>query len=511
MASAAWPVLQRGRPPGCRIRRERPGSPRRPAVRNTPARGPVRSPDASPALGCSAVARQTPGVRCGRRRAAVPRAECAARWEQLGRETPPGPEQKWTTQLAQKWTLAEAHIAPSVLVMSPLVTRPLLLRLVSVVAGAVGFYLPLAAVPLYADSVGTGTAAGMANAALLFATVSTELVTPRVVTLVGYRWALAAGLVLLGTPVLVLLTPAGATVSVVVAVNAVRGVGFAVSVVAGGALTAALIPAERRGEGLALVGLVGGVPGPAGPPAGHLGLGALGLRRGVRPHRARAARRDHDRARAACPRCCLRRVTRRSARAAACGAGPTRGGLRRLGVGRRCRGHFRALGRRQPRRLGGALPRCCCSPRPRPWRAGLPDASVTAVARRGCSSPAPPCRWSAWSRWLRPARDGWSLPAPQSSGPGSGAAERHPHLDVRACQRARVRHRQRDLERRLRPRHGSRRPGCRRPGRPPPGSAPPSSSSPSRCSPPSHWPVREARSAPRPDVDPDLVAVPVAA
>ncbi|WP_051276686.1 MFS transporter [Marmoricola sp. URHB0036] len=164
--------------------------------------------------------------------------------------------------------------------MSPLITRPLLLRLVSVVAGAVGFYLPLAAVPLYADSVGTGTAAGMANAALLFATVSTELVTPRLVTLFGYRWALAAGLILLGTPVLVLLTPAGATVAVVVAVNAVRGVGFAVSVVAGGALTAALIPAERRGEGLALVGLVGGVPALLALPLGtwasaHWGYGVV--------------------------------------------------------------------------------------------------------------------------------------------------------------------------------------------------------------------------------------------
>jgi MFS family permease len=164
--------------------------------------------------------------------------------------------------------------------MSPLVSRFLLLRLVTVVAGAVGFYLPLAAIPMFADSVGTGTAAGLANAALLFATVATELVTPRIVSLVGYRWALAVGLVLLGTPALVLLTPVGASVTVVVAVNAVRGVGFAVSVVAGGALTAALIPAERRGEGLALVGLVGGVPALLALPLGtwaaaHWGYGAV--------------------------------------------------------------------------------------------------------------------------------------------------------------------------------------------------------------------------------------------
>lgn len=144
--------------------------------------------------------------------------------------------------------------------MTPLMSRPLLLRLVSVVACAIGFYLPLAAVPMLADEAGTSAAAGLANGALLFATVAAELGTPRLVARIGYRWALAAGLVLLGMPALVLLTPVGASVAAIVAVNAVRGVGFAISVVAGGALTAALIPAERRGEGLALVGLVGGVP-----------------------------------------------------------------------------------------------------------------------------------------------------------------------------------------------------------------------------------------------------------
>jgi predicted MFS family arabinose efflux permease len=164
--------------------------------------------------------------------------------------------------------------------MSPLVSRFLLLRLVTVVAGAVGFYLPLAAIPMFAGTIGAGTAAGLANAALLFATVATELVTPRIVSLVGYRWALSTGLVLLGTPALVLMTPAGASIVVVVAVNAVRGAGFAVSVVAGGALTAKLIPPERRGEGLALVGLVGGVPALLALPLGawaasHWGYGAV--------------------------------------------------------------------------------------------------------------------------------------------------------------------------------------------------------------------------------------------
>src|SRR4051794_11737087 len=152
--------------------------------------------------------------------------------------------------------------------MTPLLSRALLLRLVSVVAVAIGFYLPLAALPMFAAAQGATAAAGLANGALLLCTVAGELATPRLLARLGYRRTLAAGLVLLGLPTLVLLAPGGASVTAIVAVNAVRGVGFALSVVAGGALTAALIPAQRRGEGLALVGLVGGVPALLALPSG---------------------------------------------------------------------------------------------------------------------------------------------------------------------------------------------------------------------------------------------------
>ena len=47
-----------------------------------------------------------------------------------------------------------------------------------------------------------------------------------------------------------------------------RGLGFALTIVAGGALTASLIPDERRGEGLALVGVVSGVPSLVALPLG---------------------------------------------------------------------------------------------------------------------------------------------------------------------------------------------------------------------------------------------------
>jgi len=161
---------------------------------------------------------------------------------------------------------------------TPLVTRQLLLRFVSVVASAIGFYLPLAAVPMYAAAAGSATAGGLANGSLLVATVAGELATPRFVARVGYRWALSVGLVLLGAPALVLL--ATASFPAIFAVNAARGLGFAVTVTAGGALTASLIPDSRRGEGLALVGLVGGVPSLLALPFGawaavHWGFGPV--------------------------------------------------------------------------------------------------------------------------------------------------------------------------------------------------------------------------------------------
>jgi MFS family permease len=157
-------------------------------------------------------------------------------------------------------------MATEITAAPPLVTRALLLRFVSIVGSTIGFYLPLSVVPMFAEEASAAGGAGLATVALLLSTVAFELVTPRLIALVGYRWSLALGLTLLGLPTIVL------TVSdstwVIVAVSAVRGVGFAICMVAGGAVTATLIPAARRGEGLALVGVVGGVPGLIALPAG---------------------------------------------------------------------------------------------------------------------------------------------------------------------------------------------------------------------------------------------------
>ena len=102
--------------------------------------------------------------------------------------------------------------------------------------------------------------------ALLLATVAGELVTPRLAVRVGYRWSLALGLTLLGAPTALLAVDSDPLL--ILGVSAVRGAGFAICVVAGGALTAQIIPAERRGEGLAVVGLVNGTTSLIALPAG---------------------------------------------------------------------------------------------------------------------------------------------------------------------------------------------------------------------------------------------------
>ncbi|MFR0357031.1 MFS transporter [Streptomyces sediminimaris] len=165
-----------------------------------------------------------------------------------------------------------------------LLTRPLLLRFVSLIGASVSFFLLLSVVPAYAAESGGGGGAGLATGSLMLTTVLGELVTPRVVARFGYRATLGAGLFLLGAPAVVLTVPGGLAWTVTVCL--LRGLGFALTIVAGGALTASLIPAERRGEGLAVVGVVSGVPSLAALPlglwlAGRVGYGPVAVAGGV--------------------------------------------------------------------------------------------------------------------------------------------------------------------------------------------------------------------------------------
>jgi predicted MFS family arabinose efflux permease len=144
-----------------------------------------------------------------------------------------------------------------------LVTRPLLVRFVSIVGASASFYLLLSTVPEYARAAGASAGtAGLTTTALTLSSVAAYLVAPRLIARYGYRPMLAVGLAALGAPALALAAPSGigASLAVIMTVCAVRGVGFAITCVAGYALTVSLIPPQRRGEGLGLVGVVSGVP-----------------------------------------------------------------------------------------------------------------------------------------------------------------------------------------------------------------------------------------------------------
>jgi MFS family permease len=152
-------------------------------------------------------------------------------------------------------------------------TRPRLLTaavvrlLLADLAAMTSFYLLLPVVPLYSAERGLGAVgAGLSTAVLMFASVGTELITPRLAGRIGYPRLLAIGLVLLGAPALAV--PALSDLGPLMAVCVLRGIGFAIVVVAVGALAAAALPEERRGEGLGLFGVVASLPAVAGLPMG---------------------------------------------------------------------------------------------------------------------------------------------------------------------------------------------------------------------------------------------------
>ncbi|WP_210440023.1 MFS transporter [Nocardioides xinjiangensis] len=135
-------------------------------------------------------------------------------------------------------------------------------------AGFSGYALLLTVAPLWAVEGGATTAgSGLVNGVLLLFTVLTQLLVPRALRAFGWGPVLAVGLALLGVP--------GVAISlsdelwVVLALSAVRGIGFGVLTVTGSAAVAALVGAERRGEAIGAYGLAVAVPNvvllPAGP------------------------------------------------------------------------------------------------------------------------------------------------------------------------------------------------------------------------------------------------------
>jgi predicted MFS family arabinose efflux permease len=157
-----------------------------------------------------------------------------------------------------------------------IVSGPLALVFLSEFCALTSFYLMLSVTPMYAAAVGAGTTgAGLVTGVLLLGTVAAELAAPILMRRFGYWAMLLTGALLLGVPALALLP--GGSLAVVVTVSVVRGLGFGLCTVMTGALTAALLPPERRGEGLGLFGVVATAPGIVALPAGVWLAGHLGM------------------------------------------------------------------------------------------------------------------------------------------------------------------------------------------------------------------------------------------
>ena len=174
-------------------------------------------------------------------------------------------------------TMTQALTVPLPVVTSrPRLLTGAVIRLYAVdFAAMCSFYLLLSVVPLYAADRGIGSAgAGLSTGVLMFASVAAEMAVPGLAARFGYRRLLMGGLVLLGVPALGLPTVTG--LGALIAVSLVRGLGFAIVVVAVGAMAAMAIPEQRRGEGLGALGVVAMLPAVIALPLGVLLVGRVG-------------------------------------------------------------------------------------------------------------------------------------------------------------------------------------------------------------------------------------------
>jgi predicted MFS family arabinose efflux permease len=141
---------------------------------------------------------------------------------------------------------------------SPIFSGRLALVFLSSFGALTSFFLMLSVTPMYAAAAGAGSAgAGLATGTLLLACVAAELAAAGLVRRYGSRAVFG--------------------LTTIVAVSVVRGLGFGLIGVVDGALVAQLVPRERRGEGLALFGVVDCVPAVVALPsgvwlAGHAGF-----------------------------------------------------------------------------------------------------------------------------------------------------------------------------------------------------------------------------------------------
>ncbi|UFU03197.1 MFS transporter [Ruania suaedae] len=148
-----------------------------------------------------------------------------------------------------------------------LLHRDMVLLLVATVGGLANYALMLPVAPLWAAEGGASEAlVGTITGAMMAATVLTQLAMGRIFAVVTLRQMIVAGSLLLA-----MATPfylASAAVVPLVAISAVRGVGFALVVVAGAAMAAELAPAGKLATATGVYGVAAGLPNVVALPAG---------------------------------------------------------------------------------------------------------------------------------------------------------------------------------------------------------------------------------------------------
>ncbi len=143
-------------------------------------------------------------------------------------------------------------------------------------AGFSGYAVLLPVAPLWAVHGGANAAgSGLVNGLLLTFTVLTQLLVPPALRRFGWGPVLVAGMVLLGLPAMAYMT--SDALGPVLALSAVRGIGFGIITVTGSAAVAQLVGPARLGQAIGAYGLAIALPNlvllPLGPwIAEHVGF-----------------------------------------------------------------------------------------------------------------------------------------------------------------------------------------------------------------------------------------------
>lgn len=165
--------------------------------------------------------------------------------------------------------------------------RQFVLLCLATFGGFANYSLLLSVVPLWAAAGGAGdTGVGATTSVLMLTTVLTQLTVPQLLRRMSHRAVLGVGAVLLGAPALAYV--ASSALPAVLAVSALRGVGFGLLTVAGAALLPRLVPHGQLGRAVGVYGFAVGTPNLVFLPGGvgvaqQVGFTAVFLVGGVLP------------------------------------------------------------------------------------------------------------------------------------------------------------------------------------------------------------------------------------